>query len=112
MVSAQQAPRALRWSWSDALLGVLCALPAAAVTLNDVSRGLAFAVGVLPALIVGVQPTRRRRPLVIVVGSLIGASIVVGSLLSRQPCWPCSASSSLPSARPSWRAGDRWVGSS
>jgi hypothetical protein len=40
---------------------------------------------VLPALIVGVQPTRRRRPLVIVVGALIGASIVIGSLLSHQP---------------------------
>jgi len=85
VVSALPAPRALRWNWSDALLGALCALPAAAVTLNDVSRGLAFAIGVLPALIVGVQPTRRRRPLVIVVGSLIGASIVVGSVLSHQP---------------------------
>ena len=85
MVSALPVPRALRWNWSDALLGALCALPAAAVTLNDVSRGLAFAIGVLPALIVGVQPTRRRRALVIVVGSLIGASIVVGSVLAHQP---------------------------
>ena len=55
------------------------------MTLNDVSRGLGFALGVLPAVILGVQPTRRRRPLVILVGSLVGASIVVGSVLAHEP---------------------------
>ena len=76
---------AVAWSWSGALLGALCALPAAAVTLNDVPNGLAFAVGVLPALVVGIQPTRRQRPRVTIIGALAGASIVAGSILAHQP---------------------------
>ena len=77
----------------DALLGVLCAIPAAAVTLNDVPRGLALAIGVLPALIVGVQPApapaaghRGRRR-----SSAPRSSSARFSPTSRG--WPCSASS-------------------
>jgi uncharacterized membrane protein YccC len=82
---AVPARPAVAWSWSGALLGALCALPAAAVALNDVPNGLAFAVGVLPAVVVGVQPTRRQRPRVTIIGALAGASIVLGSLLAHEP---------------------------
>jgi hypothetical protein len=54
-------PPGFAWDSSAALLGAVYALPAALIVLNDRSRGLALAVGVLPAAIVGLLPTRRRR---------------------------------------------------
>ena len=74
-------PPGLAWSWSDALFGAVCAVPAAVVATTDVTRGIALAFGVLPAVIVGVAPRRRARPAVVVVGVLMGVSILVGSLL-------------------------------
>lgn len=75
----------IAWSWQGALLGALCVLPAAAVAATDPQRGLALAVGVLPAAIVGVPPQRRRRVGLVVVGALTGIGIFVGSALAGVP---------------------------
>jgi len=76
-------PPSLVWSWSAAVLGAVYALPAALTTLDDVSRGFAFAVGMIPAAAIGLLPTRRARRVVAVVGALVGLSIFTGSLLGR-----------------------------
>ena len=52
---------AVTWTWDGALLGASYAVPAALVAAHDVSLGMAFGVGVLPAAIVGVAPRRRAR---------------------------------------------------
>lgn len=79
------APPAIRWSGSGALRGVAYVGPAALVTLADVSSGLAFAVGLIPAAVVGLAPTRRARWSTAVVGVLAGVPIVVGSVVAHVP---------------------------
>jgi hypothetical protein len=75
----------LVWRWSDAALGVAYALPAAAAMANSVPRGLAFAIGVIPAAAFGVPARRNRRPILMVVGVLAGISIFVGAALHPAP---------------------------
>ena len=75
----------LAWDWPAAALGGAYALPAAVVALNDPQRGFALAVGVLPAAIVGVLPTRRARLAIVVLGACIGVPIFLGGLLSGVP---------------------------
>lgn len=48
-------PPGLVWDRSAAVLGAMYALPGAVVILSDRSRGLALAVGVLPAAIAGLM---------------------------------------------------------
>jgi len=80
------ATPAVAWDWSAAALGAACALPAAAVAaLDDPARGAALAVGVLPALIVGLPPTRRGRLVLPAVGALIGLPILLGTVLAGLP---------------------------
>jgi len=74
---------AIVWHWSPALLGALCALPAAIVTVQDPSHGLALAVGVLPAAAVGVAGPRRSRHAIVIVGLCIGLGLVLGAALGR-----------------------------
>jgi hypothetical protein len=70
------------WTWSDALRCGLCTLPAALIVLTgDPSRGIAWAVGILPAAIVGLAPTRRARIRLVYVGMLFAVSILLGSVL-------------------------------
>jgi hypothetical protein len=78
-------PPGLVWDWSAAALGALYAVPAALVALDDVARGLALAVGVLPAAIVGLAPTRRARLAVGALGASIGVSMLIGGVLSGVP---------------------------
>ncbi len=75
----------LAWDWSAAFLGAVYAVPAAVVVLSDRSRGLALAVGVLPAAIVGLMPTRRRRLSILVFGVCIGVPMFLGGLLTGVP---------------------------
>jgi hypothetical protein len=76
--------RAVAWSWADAARSALCVVPAALViALGDPTKGLAWAIGILPAAMIGMAPTRRARARVMVVGALFAISIVVGSLLSQ-----------------------------
>ena len=77
--------RGLAWDWAAAALGAAYALPAALVVLDDVPRGLALAVGVLPAAIVGLAPTRRGRLRVVALGVLTGVPMLIGALLAGVP---------------------------
>jgi hypothetical protein len=61
---ATRAP-GLVWEWTAAALGAVYAVPAALVIFDDLSRGLALSVGVLPPAIVGLAPTRRARRAVV-----------------------------------------------
>ena len=81
--AADKPAPAIVWRWSTALLGGLCSLPAALVTLQNPSHGLALAFGALPAAAVGVQGTRRSRYVILIVGVCIGLGLVVGAALSR-----------------------------
>jgi hypothetical protein len=83
-LSSRPAP-GLAWSWPAALVGAVYAIPAAVAMPFDVSSGLAIAFGVLPAAIIGVAPVRRSRVQVVLLGSLMGVPIFVGSVLSEEP---------------------------
>jgi hypothetical protein len=72
----------IAWRWSWALLGAVCSLPAALVTLGNPSFGLALAFGALPAAAVGVRGRRRERHVILVVGACIALRLVLGALLS------------------------------
>src|SRR5262245_17284559 len=72
---------AVAWRWPLALLGLVCSIPAALVTLDDPSHGLALAFGALPAAAVGITGTRRSRIAVLVVGLCIGLGLLIGSAL-------------------------------
>jgi Fusaric acid resistance protein-like len=75
--------RNIAWSWSNALMGGLCTVPAATVVaLGDPKKGLAWAIGVLPAAVIGVLPTRKDRLKTSFVGVLFAVSIVLGSILA------------------------------
>jgi hypothetical protein len=84
MSSGTHAP-GIVWDRAQAALGAVYALPAAVAMLSDPPTGLALAVGVLPAAIVGLAPTRRARRAVVVLGTLIGVPLFLGSLLANVP---------------------------
>ena len=88
-------PPGLAWNWSAAALGAIYALPAAVVVLSDRPRGLALAVGVLPAAIVGLMPTRRSRLAIVVLGTSIGVPMFVGGLLAHVPVLAVAAIAGL-----------------
>jgi len=68
----------------DAGRSALCVIPAALViAFGDPSKGLAWAIGILPAALFGVAPTRRGRANLVSIGGLFAGSILVGSLLSQ-----------------------------
>jgi hypothetical protein len=76
--------RALAWNWVDAGRSALCVVPAAlAIAFGDPSKGLAWAIGILPAASVGMAPTRRGRANLVLIGALFAVSILFGSLLSQ-----------------------------
>jgi hypothetical protein len=66
-------------------LGAVYALPGAVVMLSDLSHGLALVIGLLPASIVGLMPTRRGRLAIVVLGTAIGVPMFVGGLLAHVP---------------------------
>ena len=83
------------WDWSAARLGAIYALPGALVILSDRSRGLALVLGVLPAAIVGLMPTRRGRLAIIVLGAAIGFPMFIGGLLAGVPVLAVAAIAGL-----------------
>jgi Fusaric acid resistance protein-like len=79
------APPNIAWNWTDATLGAIYALPGAIVVLSDPVKGFGFTVGVLPAAILGLAPTRKGRARSVSVGVLAGVSIFIGSALEGIP---------------------------
>jgi hypothetical protein len=72
------------WDWANAGRCALCALPAALVIVAvDATKGLAWAIGILPAAIVGMAPQRRDRSKLVMIGALFAVSIAIGSLISQ-----------------------------
>ena len=78
-------PAGLAWDRTAATVAAVAALPSAVVALSDVHAGAAFAVGVLPAALVGLPPKRRDRVRGALLGALIGLCILVGGALSAVP---------------------------
>lgn len=73
--------RALAWSWSRLLLGAVYALPGALVSATgDPARGLALAVGVLPAAAAGLPARRRDRARVVGVGLVAALAVLLGGV--------------------------------
>ena len=81
----ETAARRLDWQWRAAAVGAIDAVPAAVVTAVAVPSGVALAVGVLPAAIIGLPPTRRARAALILVGILTGLPMVLGSFVAGTP---------------------------
>lgn len=77
--------RGLAWDRAAASLGALCALPAAAVAAQDPVRGAALAIGVVPAVLLGIPPRRRGRLAIPVVGALAAVALLVGGALAEAP---------------------------
>jgi hypothetical protein len=65
------------------------------VILNDRSRGVALALGVLPAAIVGLMPTRRARLATVVLGTAIGVPMLIGGVLADVPVLAVAAIAGL-----------------
>ncbi|MBD5784760.1 FUSC family protein [Cellulosimicrobium terreum] len=76
---------AVSWSWLALLLGTAYAVVPVLATVADPARGLALAVGVLPAVALGLRATRRERVLGVLVGAVAGVSLFLGSLVASTP---------------------------
>lgn len=89
--------RNIAWHPRVALLGAVATVPAALIIATGrVSSGLGFAIGVLPAALIGVAPTIRQRARVIVAGALFGAFLVIGSLVGHNDAVAVVAMFALP----------------
>jgi hypothetical protein len=84
-VSRNDHPPNLVWDWPVAALCAVYALPAALVALSDPRKGVALAVGVLPASMVGLLPTRRARVALVVLGACVAVPMFLGGLLTGVP---------------------------
>jgi hypothetical protein len=84
VTAAERAP-GLAWTWSGAALGASYAAPAAIVAATDVRKGVALAVGVLPAAIIGLPARRRGRVVLGALGFLTGIPMIVGAVLAGVP---------------------------
>ena len=76
---------AIRWSWPAALRGVLLAVPAAVVALDDAHTAALLAIGLVPAASIPLPPTRRGRLKPALLGVMCGASLFLGGVLA---VWP------------------------
>jgi hypothetical protein len=74
----------IAWSRRNALFGALvAAAPVVVITAGHVEHGLALLFGGLPAAIVGLLPTRRARRALVVIGILLGLSLMLGSFVAQ-----------------------------
>ena len=87
MVAPDRPARApwLAWDWSAALRGLCYAVPAAALLPIDLRIGVAAAVGVIPAAVLPLPPRRRGRLAIVLLGAVIGAAVLLGSVLATVP---------------------------
>ena len=82
----------ISWSWPDASRGFLCAFPAAALAVWDLSAGICFALGTLPVALLGVPGPRRERPRLMLVGLLFATAYALGCVVGQ---WPVVAVAAL-----------------
>jgi hypothetical protein len=73
---------AIRWGWSGALRGLLLAIPAMVVAVDDPARAALLALGVVPTACVPLPPRRRDRIQPAVLGILCGLALFVGGVLA------------------------------
>lgn len=85
MSDTNGTPVALAWSWPDALRGAVYAIPATVVTARNPGVGLPLAIGVLPACLLPMPPTRKTRIRLFVLGTTMGVSILMGGALGHLP---------------------------
>lgn len=76
---------ALTWQWSRFALGVLYAVPTIVVAPFDPAVALALSIGVLPAAVVGLPPSRRARAAIPFLGLLVALGLLVGASLALVP---------------------------
>lgn len=73
----------LMWNWRDAAFGAALAVPGVTVIVSgNESVGIPLLFGALPAAIVGLQPQRNRRWILVVIGALFAGSVLVGAVLA------------------------------
>jgi hypothetical protein len=75
----------VNWDSGRLLVGATYALPAALLVFNDIPRGLALAIGTIPATTAGLAPTRRARRKTAFLGVFVGVPILIGSTLATVP---------------------------
>ncbi len=74
----------LHWNGRDATFGVLVStIPAILILLGYPEQGLPMLIGALPAVLVGVLPSRKARVKLVVIGVLLGICIMAGSFLAQ-----------------------------
>lgn len=79
------------------MLGAACAIPAAVVIARgNPEHGMALAIGVLPAAVIGVLPTKRERLRTAFVGVLFAVFLVLGSLLGQNAALAVAGMFALP----------------
>ena len=75
----------ITWRWAHAWLGARYALPAALVMPLDLDAGIALAVGVLPAALAGLPPTRHARRSIALIGAVVGVPMAIGAVVADVP---------------------------
>ncbi len=81
---APPPPRpAIAWTPRHLLLGATFAVPAVVVATIDPVRGVACALGVLPAAALGLLPTRRSRISYLLASTMAGLGILLGAVLGQ-----------------------------
>ena len=74
----------IHWSWSTALrLAVATLLPVCLMLAGEVQLGLVMSIGLLPTALIPLAEKRKERVRLLVIGTVFGLAVVLGSLLSQ-----------------------------
>lgn len=74
------------WNWRSVCFSLITAVPAAVIIISGNSAiGLVGAVGVLPAVIIGIPATYRQLVRLPLIGLVFGMAMLAGSFLSQWP---------------------------
>ncbi len=71
-----------RWDWRAFVLVAISAVPIPFVAFYELHLAFSMVIGLIPAAFAGVGPTRKSRSSILVLGVLIPASLIIGSILS------------------------------
>ncbi|WP_232016989.1 FUSC family protein [Gordonia insulae] len=92
-VTDASPPPVLVWRWLPAAAALVAAIPAVLITaLVDVESGAALALGMIPALAIGIPRPRRRRVIILAASAILGVPITLGAAVSP---WPALALATL-----------------